>query len=601
MIRTITSTLPTFKTLTFGTGLNIVLADVAAESTDRHTRNSAGKTSLVEVIHFLLGSDASKKSLFKHPDLVGHSFLVELFLADRWMKVRRTGSNDGVVYLATGDARALGLETPLDILAEETDEVPITLDAWRAVLGWLWFGLPQVRTDTPFARKWSPTFRSLVGYFARRRTSGGLDIIEKSAGDQQPGSWQVAVSYLLGLDWTVAREFQDMRDRKRAVEALTKAIKQGELGAIFGTTAEIRPELARAEAKRDAIRAQIDAFLVHDSYRELAARAAELKEKVGDATFGLAEADAAVDYMLRSLEHEAPPAYSDVERLYAEAGVDLPTVALRRFEDVKAFQASVASNRRRYLEAQIQEVRDHRAELERALLQASSERTAILQSLDGKGAFEDLIRLREALGEVVGRAELLRGKLQHAASLENDKTQLTAEAAELQLRLQQSHDDAEDEIKRATVLVDQAIAALYDDRSGNLIVEASRSGPKFRIDIQGGGNKGGIDMMKLFCFDIALLQIAFARFAPGPRMLVHDSHLFDGVDSRQVGIALAYGDIISRAVGGQYIVALNSDEFEKAVLAVEEPYKALIDEAVNPIRLTDDETGGLFGFRFDMT
>lgn len=79
-------------------------------------------------------------------------------------------------------------------------------------------------------------------------------------------------------------------------------------------------------------------------------------------------------------------------------------------------------------------------------------------------------------------------------------------------------------------------------------------------------------------------------------MLIHDSHLFDGVDSRQVGLALAYGDIVSRAIGGQYIVAMNSDEFEKAVLAGEIPF----DGAVNPVRLTDDETGGLFGFRFDM-
>lgn len=597
MIRTITSTLPTFKTLVFGEGLNILLADVAADSTDRHTRNSAGKTSLVEVIHFLLGSDANKKSLFQHPELIEHSFSMEVLLGERWVTVRRSGSSDGIVHLITADARSLGLDIPVDILATDDDEIPVDLNTWRAVLGDRWFDLPRDRKDTPFERKWAPTFRSLVGYFARRRASGGLDVIEKTASDQKPGSWQVALSYLLGLDWEIARAFQDMRDRRRAIETLTKAIKEGELGAIFGTTAEIRPELARAEARRDSLRAQIDAFLVHDSYRELAARAAELKEKVSDATFSLAEADAAVDYMSRSLQDEEAPAYTDVERLYAAANVELPAVALRRFEDVKAFQASVASNRRLYLEAQIKEVRDNRAALERALRDASNERTRILQSLDGTGAFEDLIRLREALGEIVGRVEVLKGKLQHAASLENDKTQLKAEAAELQLELQQDHDDAEDRIKRATVLVDRAIDTLYDDRTGNLIVEASRSGPKFRIDIQGGGNKGGIDMMKLFCFDMALLQIAFDRFEPGPRMVVHDSHMFDGVDSRQVGLALAYGDKVSRKTGGQYIVALNSDEFEKAALAVDDP----LEDAINAVRLTDDETGGLFGFRFDMS
>jgi len=72
MIRTISSSLPSFKTITFGAGLNIVLADVAETSTDRHTRNSAGKTSLVEIIHFVLGSDAAKSSLFKHDALIEH-------------------------------------------------------------------------------------------------------------------------------------------------------------------------------------------------------------------------------------------------------------------------------------------------------------------------------------------------------------------------------------------------------------------------------------------------------------------------------------------------------------------------------------------------
>lgn len=213
-----------------------------------------------------------------------------------------------------------------------------------------------------------------------------------------------------------------------------------------------------------------------------------------------------------------------------------------------------------------------------------------------KGAFEDLIRLREQFGELVSRAETLRSKLQHAATLENSKAQLKAEAADLELALQRSHEQAEGCIKRATVLVDHAITKLYDDRTGNLIIEASRTGPKFRIEIQGGGNKGGIDMMKLFCFDTALLRIAYDRFKPGPRMLVHDSHLFDGVDSRQVAQALVYGMAIADEVGGQYIVALNSDEFEKADLASDVRFKPYI----NQVKLTDDETGGLFGFRFDL-
>lgn len=73
-------------------------------------------------------------------------------------------------------------------------------------------------------------------------------------------------------------------------------------------------------------------------------------------------------------------------------------------------------------------VEARREELATALERAAGERTSILQSLDGKGAFEDLVHLREALGEAAGRAELLRGKLQNAVNLENNKTQLKAQA-----------------------------------------------------------------------------------------------------------------------------------------------------------------------------
>ena len=67
MIRTITSpTLRTFKRIDFQAGLNVLVADKTASSTDKQTRNSAGKTSLIEIIHFLFGADCDKDSFVSH-------------------------------------------------------------------------------------------------------------------------------------------------------------------------------------------------------------------------------------------------------------------------------------------------------------------------------------------------------------------------------------------------------------------------------------------------------------------------------------------------------------------------------------------------------
>jgi uncharacterized protein YydD (DUF2326 family) len=52
----------------------MLLADTKPGATEKQTRNSAGKTSLVEIIHFIFGADCDKESLFRTDALVHHFF-----------------------------------------------------------------------------------------------------------------------------------------------------------------------------------------------------------------------------------------------------------------------------------------------------------------------------------------------------------------------------------------------------------------------------------------------------------------------------------------------------------------------------------------------
>ena len=65
MIHRIFSNLPTFKGLDFKPGLKVLIAQKERGANDKQTRNRAGKTSLIEIIHFLAGADAGKDSLFR--------------------------------------------------------------------------------------------------------------------------------------------------------------------------------------------------------------------------------------------------------------------------------------------------------------------------------------------------------------------------------------------------------------------------------------------------------------------------------------------------------------------------------------------------------
>jgi uncharacterized protein YydD (DUF2326 family) len=99
--------------------------------------------------------------------------------------------------------------------------------------------------------------------------------------------------------------------------------------------------------------------------------------------------------------------------------------------------------------------------------------------------------------------------------------------------------------------------------------------------------------MQIFCFDMMLMRLCAERHI-GPGFLVHDSHIFDGVDERQIAKALQIGESTARELNFQYIVTMNSDAVPK-----EFPAGFDLSKYVLPVHLTDaTEDGGLFGIRF---
>lgn len=100
--------------------------------------------------------------------------------------------------------------------------------------------------------------------------------------------------------------------------------------------------------------------------------------------------------------------------------------------------------------------------------------------------------------------------------------------------------------------------------------------------------------MQIFCFDMMLMQIC-ARRKIGPGFVVHDSHIFDGVDNRQIAKALQIGATLAQQYQFQYIVTMNSDMAPDGKIGGFD-----ISEFVVPTRLLDDgKDGGLFGLRFN--
>lgn len=585
MIYRVFSNLSSFKELVFHPGLNLLLTEKSQGATDQQTRNGAGKTSFVELVHFLTGGDSEQDSIFKTDALVAYTFGFRFDLDNSPVTMERSGTKPSNIIISERGSLQLPGAPSLDLGSDLVTNIQ-----WKNLLGKLMFNLPSA-DDERQAEKNIPTFRMLFSYFARRQGSGGFNKPTKQANLQQLGDEQIAISYLLGLDWTIPQQLQSVRDREKTLKELRKASKDGTLGAVVGTSAELRTKVALAEQRSRQLEQQLNTFQVLAEYRELEVEATALTRQLRSLADNNTLDRLLLADLTESMQNEIIPTYNDLERVYREAGVVLPDVAVRRFEEVRAFHESVVQNRRTYLDGEIQTTRQRIRECESQQQKVEARRAEVMGILQSHGALEHFTQLGGELSRLQSETARLRQQFEAAEQIEGQKTELELERGQLHLRLQQDYKEQEATLQQAIIIFQELSYALYEE-GGSLTIDATPNGPQFKIDIHAKDSKG-INNMQIFCFDMMLMQIC-ARRGLGPGFLIHDSHLFDGVDERQIAIALRLGAQKSVELGFQYVVTMNSDAIPNELLGDE-----FIQEHALPVLLTDaTDTGGLFGLRF---
>ena len=187
--------------------------------------------------------------------------------------------------------------------------------------------------------------------------------------------------------------------------------------------------------------------------------------------------------------------------------------------------------------------------------------------------------------------QILQQQLEILDSIDITQEEISLKENELQKRLNQDFIDNDETIKKAILSFSHAAQFLYgyDDPAKIIIDKKGKDGINFEI-VKSDKKSKGINNMMVFCFDMMLMEMNFYLERPLDFM-VHDSHLFDGVDERQISLALEYAKIKSKELGFQYITMLNSDIFDSLNSDFENEKLALdISDA--------SDNGGLFGFRF---
>lgn len=547
MITSVSANKSTFKAVEFRPGLNLIIAERAAASTDFDSRNAVGKTTLLQIIHHCLGaniSDHLRKPMLRED---GWEFTLDLTTPSGIASVTRGIVNDRV-------AKVSGVSLPRylepELVGDGVQQVSIqALNVW---LGQQLFNLPVEKPS-----KYCPTFRNLISYFARRE----FEVAPYQFISGQP-AWDRDVhnAYLLGLDWQPFTELKLLDDRKAVLRTVKQSIRDGVLRGPQGDPAVIESRRVRADQEIGELERQLQDFKVHPNYREIEEQAtaftAELRVKRNNG-FRLRTT---LRHYEESLAAEVAPAEGSVVGLFVAAQAELPDEIRKTIEQVEAFHQHVIHNRATFLREECESLKAQIAENEVEEARIAEKRAKALGIIDSFRALDEYNQLHERLADLRHERDKLAEALRQRREIDNTDDEIATERRQVISHGRREHEEQEAIRARAIEYFNNNSRALYGEGShGTLEISFTNRGSfSFNVDIQGEGSQG-VEKMKLFCFDLMLAQLWSSR-GTTPGFLYHDSHIFDGVDDRQKAAALRLAAQQATKHGFQYICSFNSND-----------------------------------------
>lgn len=577
MLNKIYSDLPTFKEVGFHDGLNIILATKEGSSSDGKTRNGSGKSSLVELINTLLGGEIRAGNSLKSKELVNYRFGLDIDLSGKNIVVERSGSTPGRIYVKKMP------EAFMPLLVDGHEHY-IGNDDWCSILGKNIFGL-----ELDQKLKNGPTFRSLFSYFAR--STKGFDSPEKYFPQQSTGSIQVALTYLLRLDWRLAKDFEGVRQKDKLIKALKAAANEGTLGDIIGSASDFRTEIVLKSVQLKKLKKALSEFKILPEYEAMEARASEISKSLSVLSADDVSEKEWLAQLQRALESESTVDSAKIDRLFLEASLELPDMVTKRFEDVSAFHESIVRNRKEHLRQEMADITLRIGKRHEQKKKLDDERSGILMLLQSHGALDQYMEIQKSASKLEADIEQLEKKLAATENLDDKKSDLKIERHNLQRRMRIDHVERNSLISDAVVSFADISSELYDE-AGKFVIDPTENGPSFEFDIPGKKSTGK-SKMQIFCFDMMLMKL-WASGTQRPDVLIHDSVMFDGVDERQRAKALMIGAKMAKKYNFQYIVTMNSDDMPDMTSF---PEFSLEKHRVK-LNVIDTPTGGLFGLRF---
>ncbi|HBN23322.1 MAG TPA: DUF2326 domain-containing protein [Holosporales bacterium] len=565
MIHGIHSNKPSFKSVHFDQGLNVIIAERQDESDKIKTINSRGKSTLISIINFCLGSNSSRSGLCIDA-LDGWKFTIDITLFENRVKVTRAVSYSNK-FVIEGSTKSWPFSTELD---EETAKHFLTLEKWKQLLGLALFNIPETS---------NLSIRSALSYFLRSGNDAYSQPL-KFYSSQSNSAANIYNAFLIGLDPQHAADWVKLHKQNKALKALETAIKED----VYESESELEKQKADAESELQKSRTLLSNFTVHEKYKDIQIKANNLTRELHSLVNESMTDKQKLEYYEEATSEEKPPEQKKLESVYKEIGLIFPNSIKKTLEEALVFHETIIQNRSSFLSLEIEIIKNEIRERERLITTLTDMKSECMKVLSTHGALEEYSLIQEENTKLVQKLENISHNIKEIRNRSEKRQEIKFSKIELNKTATLDYVEKKNLIDQAISLFNEIVGSLYK-KSGEFSIDISNKGYHFEIDIAGSSG-GGIGKMRVFCYDLMIIcmQSILERHI---NFLIHDSIIFEGVDDRQVAHAIEQASKKSTEHNFQYIMTINSDMV---------PYNDFSEnfdfDKYIKLRLTDDEEFG---------
>ena len=559
-----------FHPIIFKDGINIIVGRQVAPYTenDGNTYNGVGKSLVLHLIHFCLGSnkvDAFSKKL------------------EDWEFTLRFRIGDKEFY----STRKANSQSKIDFCGEE-----LTVNQLRKKLLELCFDL----TETPKNMTWSTLFSRFV-----RRYRSSYITYDSFVPNESDYSKILSNCYLLGIDTELVAKKKELRDKQTAAKTTENAIKKDPMfRQYYVGKNDAEMDAADLEYQIAELEKEIAEFKVSNNYHEL-------EKEADDKSYHKKELEnrrVLINNYIRNIE-EAFKETADIKqekllKIYEAANIEIPEMVKKNIDDVLQFHSNLLESRNKRLR---KELNRHKSELESIdseILQIGKRMDELLDYLDSHGALEEYTALTKQISSLkseVTRIQEYQKILKAYKDLELDiKSDFIQQDKETDSYLES---ETEYIIKVKNKFWNLA-KTFYPKKRSGLVIKNNSGENTLRYTIEArieDDSSDGVNEVRMFCFDALILDCKQSRI----RFMAHDSRLFANMDPRQREVVFRIMNELCQQENYQYICSINEDALQSfQSLMKQEEYQNIINDNII-LELNDDAPESkLLGMQMDM-